>query len=370
MHWEAVVANSITLYFVIWGQAMSEGLWEFPGEIIGAFLLLLLLLNGFLLYRIRQIRNSTASVIKAEPPQIDFKAVVDSLPSAVLVMDENFNFLLFNKKYSEYMELDERTISEIGSLDNIIAHQYQQGYFDNFETLEAALEAVHSLHEAGEPFGYERYWPNFDKHVLIGVNPISSGGWVLVQTDITNLKKAEEQANNLAHFDQLTGLPNRNLLNDRLEEAIKRSNRHSSGLAFLYIDLDKFKTINDDLGHRAGDTALKIVADRLKANARGTDTIARVGGDEFVAILEEVNSFKEVKQIAVKISEAVSKPMMIDGNECTLGLSIGISIFPDHAEDAAGLIDCADQAMYAIKGDREGPGYRLFKPGSAKKLDD
>lgn len=167
--------------------------------------------------------------------------------------------------------------------------------------------------------------------------------------DITARKKAEERVYNLAHFDTLTGLPNRHLLGDRLEEAIKRASRNKSEIALLFIDLDKFKAINDKFGHAVGDDALKLVASRLQACARQTDTIARVGGDEFVAILEELHSISEGELIANKMIKATCEPMEIQGKMCSVGASIGISVFPVHAGNITDLLFCADQAMYTIK---------------------
>jgi diguanylate cyclase (GGDEF)-like protein/PAS domain S-box-containing protein len=185
--------------------------------------------------------------------------------------------------------------------------------------------------------------------------------------DITARKKAEERVHNLAHFDSLTGLPNRHLLADRLEEALKRASRHNNEIALMFIDLDKFKAINDQLGHAAGDTALKIVAERLTASARRTDTIARVGGDEFVAVLEDLHSIGEVKKIATKMIKAISEVMQIGSSECSLGASIGISVYPDHADNITSLMHCADQAMYAIKKQPGKTRYHIYQPNDEKR---
>ncbi|MBT3238721.1 MAG: diguanylate cyclase [Rhodospirillaceae bacterium] len=184
--------------------------------------------------------------------------------------------------------------------------------------------------------------------------------------DITARKEAEERVYNLAHFDPLTGLPNRHLLGDRLEESIKRASRSKSEVALMFIDLDKFKVINDNHGHAAGDEALKIVSQRLVTSARRTDTIARVGGDEFVAILEDLHSIDEAELIAQKMIAAISDPMEIKGNECSLGASIGICVYPDHADDIPGLMHCADQAMYVVKQESGDSNFRLYSADDEK----
>ena len=181
--------------------------------------------------------------------------------------------------------------------------------------------------------------------------------------DITARKKAEERVYHLAHHDPLTGLPNRHLLGDRLEEAVKRARRNKNELALMFIDLDRFKAINDELGHDAGDVALKIIAERFIISTRSTDTVARVGGDEFVVILEEIHNTDEAEKVAEKIITQLREPMEIEGSQCTIGTSIGISIFPDHAEDLPGLLRCADHAMYAVKGQFGGNHYHIYRPG-------
>jgi len=180
--------------------------------------------------------------------------------------------------------------------------------------------------------------------------------------DITSRKKAEERVYKLAHFDPLTGLPNRHLLADRLEEAIKRASRSKNQVALMFIDLDKFKVINDQFGHAVGDLALKLVSSRLVTSSRRTDTIARVGGDEFVAVLEELHSIEEMKLVAVKMIDAVCELMDLQGHECSVGVSIGISIYPHHASEMSSLMDCADRAMYAVKRNLGKIRYHIYKP--------
>lgn len=178
--------------------------------------------------------------------------------------------------------------------------------------------------------------------------------------DISARKKAEEKIRHLAHHDPLTGLPNRHLLGDRLEQAVERARRAGRPLALMFVDLDKFKPINDTLGHAAGDEVLRCIAMRLKASLRGTDTVARVGGDEFVVLLEGLNRSDEAALVAEKILSALTQPIGVAATECTLGASIGISLFPDHAADSDGLMHCADVVMYDVK--RAGRNsYRFYE---------
>lgn len=170
-----------------------------------------------------------------------------------------------------------------------------------------------------------------------------------VVRDITERKKAEEEIKRLALHDALTGLPNRNMFNDRLERAIGRAKRLHRQVGLMFIDLDKFKPVNDNLGHDAGDFVLKGVAERLRAHLRTTDTIARVGGDEFVVILENLDDWHAAGGVAQKLIESLAEPFDWRGTPCDLGASIGIAVYPRDAETPADLIRCADDAMYRVK---------------------
>ncbi|MDC7707594.1 sensor domain-containing diguanylate cyclase [Vogesella indigofera] len=172
---------------------------------------------------------------------------------------------------------------------------------------------------------------------------------VAVLSDITDKKLAEEQINHLAHHDLLTNLPNRALFADRLSQCLALARREESRLALLYIDLDNFKPINDSFGHGVGDQLLQEVSRRMQACIRESDTLARIGGDEFVAILPAVQTVQDGWQIAEKIRTALECPFNIDGHEINISSSIGAAIYPDHGMDENQLMQHADQAMYQAK---------------------
>jgi diguanylate cyclase (GGDEF)-like protein/PAS domain S-box-containing protein len=167
--------------------------------------------------------------------------------------------------------------------------------------------------------------------------------------DITERKATEQQIEFLAHYDVLTKLPNRALFADRLKSALLAASRSEKNAALLFLDLDKFKTINDTMGHLAGDVLLQSVAERLKTCVRETDTICRQGGDEFLILLSVVGSRDDVENVAKKIIAAMENPHQILGQEVVVSFSVGISIFPDDADDAEAIIKCADEAMYCAK---------------------
>ena len=178
--------------------------------------------------------------------------------------------------------------------------------------------------------------------------------------DITDRKHAEERIQQLATRDALTGLPNRLLLNDRLTLGINQAQRHGGSLALLFIDLDRFKYINDSLGHVIGDAFLRSVAERLTGIMRQGDTLARIGGDEFVVLLENVVAMEDAAGlVARKILSCFAEPFSVDGHTLSCSCSIGISVFPSDATDPQMLIRDADTAMYNVKESGRG-SYRYF----------
>jgi len=185
-------------------------------------------------------------------------------------------------------------------------------------------------------------------------------GYHGVGTDITDRVKAAEQFRHLAHHDTLTGLPNRRLLNDRLEQALAIARRKNHQVAMMLLDLDNFKTINDTEGHSAGDTVLITIAKRLEKIVRETDTVSRLGGDEFVILLPEMAGVSDAIRVAEKIVEAILEPVEAGGKPYVMGVSIGIAIFPEHAADAEDLLKLADIAMYEAKRGG-GSGYKFAK---------
>ena len=172
---------------------------------------------------------------------------------------------------------------------------------------------------------------------------------LIVCEDITERKHAEERIRYLAHHDALTGLPNRTLMEDRVNQAIAQARRFDQLVAMLFLDLDSFKNINDSLGHQVGDHILKVVAERLLACLRKGDSVARLGGDEFVLNLPALSHSRDATHVAQKVLDVLDMPLMIDGHDLHVSGSIGISLFPEDGEDAEALMRAADTAMYHAK---------------------
>jgi diguanylate cyclase (GGDEF)-like protein len=194
----------------------------------------------------------------------------------------------------------------------------------------------------------EKYWVNSSIVPFINHNG-KPERYLSIRTDITDLKKAEEKLRHMAHHDTLTGLATRLLSSHSIENAILRANRDKHRLAILFIDLDGFKTINDTYGHDIGDQLLISVAERLKESVRESDTVARIGGDEFLILLPEVEIASDVEIVAKKVIKSLTSPFNICNTTCQIGASIGISLYPDHAISCEELIKCADDMMYKIK---------------------
>ena len=162
-------------------------------------------------------------------------------------------------------------------------------------------------------------------------------------------KRTESAMRNMAYHDALTGLPNRILLNDRLEMALLQAQRNNGLVALLYIDFDHFKQINDGLGHDVGDELLQSVGNRLKECLRQQDTVARLGGDEFILLLPEITNHEDARKLAQKLLEKIRPPFSIDQHEINITLSIGIGLYPHDAKNVKSLIKCADEALYEAK---------------------
>ena len=215
--------------------------------------------------------------------------------------------------------------------------------------LEAALQGESGKLESDQPLllGGRR------SHFSLHFQPVTADGElkfvVVFAEDIGEKRRAEQHIQYLAHFDALTGLPNRVLLYDRIAQALREARRDGSKLAVLFIDLDRFKVINDSLGHSFGDEVLRSVARRLQAGLRESDTVGRLGGDEFLIVARRVTEPGDAARVAEKVVAHLASPFTVGGQNFVVTPSIGISLYPDDADDPEGLIRCADIAMYHAK---------------------
>jgi diguanylate cyclase (GGDEF)-like protein len=220
---------------------------------------------------------------------------------------------------------------------------------------ENVSDAAHATLRAGGAFrsqlemvrkGGERIWVDVSGLLLAG--PQDQSIWFLA--DISELKRYQESFERMAHVDALTGLPNRVLMADRMEQALALARRHQYGTAVCYVDLDGFKDINDSHGHANGDVLLEEVARRMDRTIRHNDTAARLGGDEFVLLLTHVESTAEIEHLLERVLAEISRPVRLqDGREVRITASIGVALSPQESWDAQELLRRADTAMYAAK---------------------
>ncbi len=204
-----------------------------------------------------------------------------------------------------------------------------------------------------------------EQHVQTGM-PMRMTGTI---TDISEKRKAEHIVWEHANFDQLTGLPNRRLFRDRLDQELRRTRRSAESLALLFIDLDRFKEANDLLGHTIGDELLVQAAHRIRSCVRQSDTVARLGGDEFTAVLTELDGSGHVETAAQNINATLSKPFYLGNEVVYLSASVGITLFPADGTDAETLIRNADQAMYAVKASGRNH-FSYFTPSMQREAND
>ncbi|MGH1587569.1 putative bifunctional diguanylate cyclase/phosphodiesterase [Methylobacterium phyllosphaerae] len=200
-----------------------------------------------------------------------------------------------------------------------------------------------------------------DHTVQAELHPLADGGWVVTLEDVSTRKATEARADAMARLDPLTGLPNRLLLRERLAEALARLARTGEACALLLIDLDRFKPVNDTLGHPIGDALLETVADRLRSTVRPTDTVARIGGDEFVILQAGIRDAAGTQALARRVVDLIGRTYMVEGHLLTIGASVGVALAPEDGADADRLLKNADLALYRAKLDGRGT-YRFFEP--------
>jgi diguanylate cyclase (GGDEF)-like protein/PAS domain S-box-containing protein len=173
--------------------------------------------------------------------------------------------------------------------------------------------------------------------------------YVSLFSDITPIKENEERLRYLAYHDPLTGLSNRLLFRNSLDQSLARTKRHERKLALMYLDLDHFKVVNDTIGHAGGDALLEEIARRLRGSTRAQDVVARLGGDEFIMLIEDVEDRHEIAQLADKLLGIISQPVFVEGRTLSPSASVGIALFPDDAATADELMQAADEALYDAK---------------------
>lgn len=309
-----------------------------------------------LIERNTRLRDELSERQKAEEQLRLWAKVYESSREGIFITDSNKTIISVNRAFTDISGFPQEEV--IGRYPYLFEPDPDEQQF-----LDSIWQAVDNAgHWQGEMHGRHENGEPYPVRVEITAARNLQGdvvNYIVIFSDISAWKESEERIRYLAHHDYLTGLPNRSLLRDRLELAMTHARRLKSGVAILFIDLDRFKTINDSLGHHVGDLLLQQVAGRLKACVRQEDTVSRLGGDEFVIILGDIDNAYAAGKVAAKVENAVRQPYHINETEFHITISTGISIFPDDGEDIDTLLMNADAAMYHAK-DNERNNYQFF----------
>jgi diguanylate cyclase (GGDEF)-like protein/PAS domain S-box-containing protein len=272
--------------------------------------------------------------------------VFDSTAEAILITDDKGDIVDVNAAFTDITGYARSEV--IGQNPRIMkSGRHSKEFYQNMWDSLAANGIWR-----GEIWDRRKNGEDFPKWLSISASRNESGrltNYVAVFSDITGKKADEDKLEQLAHFDPLTGLPNRVLFQDRLYTALARAKRDKDLMALLFVDLDKFKQVNDSLGHRVGDMLLKEVSKRLLHSVREIDTVGRLSGDEFTVILSDIASQEDVEMVASRIVKSVGAPYFFEGHELFVSASVGIAIFPTDGDTSADLLRNADIAMYHAK---------------------
>ncbi|MGE4560161.1 MAG: diguanylate cyclase, partial [Desulfobulbus sp.] len=287
------------------------------------------------------------------------QTVIDSAGDPVMVIDLDYNVLLINQAAARLVSPKDKK----GVLQGEKCYQLFCGADRPCRDLRFPCPVAEVVERKRQvKLVHNPYHGNGIKNTFeLEVSPLLDRqgalyGIIEVARDITDrlriekeLRESQSHLYRLAHHDTLTGLPNRLLFRDRLSQAVTKADRNRTGVAVLFLDLDKFKTINDTFGHDVGDALLEEVAARLQRQCRQSDTVARLGGDEFVFVLEAIGERKDAGVVADKIMAALAEPVQAKEHRIQVSTSIGIALYPDDAGSIDEVIKCADMALYAAK---------------------
>jgi diguanylate cyclase (GGDEF)-like protein len=303
--------------------------------------------------RTKALRDSETQ-LKAQ--NMRFEAAVNNMSQALLMFDRDRRLVICNERYRLMYGLPREVVQPGCTLRGLLEQRKATGTFPG--DIDQYLTEMFAALDAGTTMAKLVELP--DSRIIAVLNhPMSDGGWVATHDDITDRQRAEQRIAHMARHDALTDLPNRVLFRERLAEALSGVSRGSK-LAVLFLDLDRFKSVNDTLGHPMGDELLKGVAARLRRCVRDIDTVARVGGDEFAIIQTGIEEPLDTAVLARRIGEAVRAPYDLAGHAVVVDTSIGIAMSPNDGTEPDGLLKAADMALYGAKADGRG-AYRFFE---------
>jgi diguanylate cyclase (GGDEF)-like protein len=310
--------------------------------------------------RTRELREREAQL---KMQNLRFNAAINNMSQALLMFDASGRLMVCNHRYNEMYGLPPDFVQPGRTIEELLERRKENGSFGG----DPAAYIDYLLTEITHDRSVSQLIELPDERTIAILNhPMPGGGWVSTHEDITERRRAELQIAHMARHDALTNLPNRVLLRERLTEALAEVGRGQQ-LAVLYLDLDHFKSVNDTLGHHVGDELLKVLSARLQASLRETDTVARVGGDEFAIIQTRVEQPVDTAILARRICEAARAPYHLLGHAVMTDTSIGIAVAPGDGTDPTELLKNADMALYRAKADGRGT-YRFFEPAMDARM--
>ncbi len=312
--------------------------------LVMATLLMLLSLGVVGVFMARGLAEARLLVLRDQLTE-----AIESVPEGFVLCDADDRLVACNKQYLEiYPGVREVAIRGARFEDIVRVFMLKHPLIMNkYGSLDEALAARMARHrQPGSPVEHEL---QDGRRIRITERRTRDGGIVGIHADITDVRRVHERLAYLANHDPLTGLANRGYVHERLSQVLARASRHQGRFAVMYLDLDRFKRINDTLGHHVGDELLRQLAKRLRDNLRDEDTLARLGGDEFMILLEDLNSADLATHTAQRLVGALRKSFTIDGHEVYVTTSIGIARYPDDGRTKAALMQSADAASYYAK---------------------
>jgi diguanylate cyclase (GGDEF)-like protein len=300
-----------------------------------------------------------ASQRELHEQKIRLNTAINNMSQGLVLFDSSERIVVRNHRYIEMYGLPSDVVQPGRSFRDLILHRKKTGSFEgDIEEYRATLMRSLARGKTTQTLVH----PADGRAIQIVNQPLPDGGWLATHEDVTEQRQSGAKIAYLAHHDALTGLANRVAVGQKIEEAAARHRRWGDPFSVLLLDLDRFKYVNDTLGHPAGDALLQEVAIRLKASLRETDVLGRIGGDEFAIIQAgEMNQREAAGAFADRVIEIIGKPFSIDGNEVNIGTSIGIALAPEHASTPDDLLKMADMALYCAKSVGRN-GYRFFDP--------
>jgi diguanylate cyclase (GGDEF)-like protein len=275
------------------------------------------------------------------------EAVIENFPGGISLFDSNLQMVLCNEQQKALLDYPEDLFAEgFPTLEGLFRFNALRGEYGPGQVEEHVARRM-SLARQGRAHVYERTRPNGTVVEVRGA-PLHGGGFVTTYLDVTEQRRNQALIAHMAHHDTLTNLPNRALFADRLQTAIALAKR-TGMIAVHYLDIDRFKPVNDELGHQAGDTLLVAIAERLVHTVRENDTVARLGGDEFAIVQTGIRDVDDARALAQRMLRELSRPFDVLGGEVRVGVSIGIAVVPGDGTTMDEVLRKSDTALYRSK---------------------